>query len=288
MELTQKELDVLLKAQKNEITEYNVYKNLSEIIKEDHNKKILEKISEDELKHYTIFKSITNIDISPSKTKIFFYSLISRLLGLTFGLRLMEGGEVLAQAYYEKINPLYPQIKTVMEDEKTHEDRLIEMIDSKALQYTSSIILGLNDALVELSGALAGLTLALNDPKLIAITGTITGIAASMSMAASSYLQAKEEEGGKNAVKSAIYTGLTYFITVIILVSPYLIFDTPIFSLIIMLSFVILIIFSFTFYVSVAKKISFAKRFFEMVAISLSIAIINFFIGLFVQKYIGQ
>jgi len=182
MPLTQKDLDILLKAQKNEITEYNVYKNLSKITKEEHNKKILEKISQDELKHYGVFKSITNKEVTPYKLKIFFYSAISRFFGLTFGLRLMEGGEVMAQEYYNKIQSSYPQIKSVMEDEKIHEDSLIEMIDSKALQYTSAIILGLNDALVELSGALAGLTLALNDPRLIAITGTITGIAASMSM----------------------------------------------------------------------------------------------------------
>jgi len=285
MELNKNQLDILLTAQKNEITEYHVYQNLSKITKGQHNKEILEKISKDELKHYGLFKTITNQEVSPSKWKIFFYSNISRLLGLTFGLRLMEGGEILAQAYYDNIKNAYPQIKEIMEDEKTHEDNLIEMIDSKALQYTSSIILGLNDALVELSGALAGLTLALNDAKLIAITGMITGIAASMSMAASSYLQAKEEDS-KNALKSAIYTGITYFVTVLILVFPYLVLSTPIISLAIMLFFVVMIIFSFTFYVSVAKNLSFKKRFFEMVAISLSIAIVNFLIGLFVQKYI--
>lgn len=285
MELTQKQLNVLLSAQKNEITEYHVYQNLSKITKSEHNKKILEKISQDEQKHYGLFKTITKQDISPSKLKIFFYSNISRLLGLTFGLRLMEEGEVLAQKTYDEIKNLYPQVKEIMEDEKTHEDSLIEMIDSKALQYTSSIILGLNDALVELSGALAGLTLALNDAKLIAITGMITGIAASMSMAASSYLQAKEEDS-KNAIKSAIYTGITYFVTVLILVFPYLILSTPIISLAIMLCFVVIIIFSFTFYVSVAKNLSFKKRFMEMVSISLSIAVVNFLIGLFVQRYI--
>jgi len=286
MPLTQKDLDILLKAQKNEITEYNVYKNLSKITKEEHNKKILEKISQDELKHYGVFKSITNKEVTPYKLKIFFYSAISRFFGLTFGLRLMEGGEVMAQEYYNKIQSSYPQIKSVMEDEKIHEDSLIEMIDSKALQYTSAIILGLNDALVELSGALAGLTLALNDPRLIAITGTITGIAASMSMAASSYLQAKEENN-KNPLKSAFYTGMTYFLTVIILVCPYLIFSIPVYSLIMMLGFVVLIIFTFNFYIAVAKNISFLKRFGEMVAISLGIATLNFFIGLAVQKYIG-
>jgi len=80
---------------------------------------------------------------------------------------------------------------------------------------------------------------------------------------------------------------MTYFLTVIILVCPYLIFSIPVYSLIMMLGFVVLIIFTFNFYIAVAKNISFLKRFGEMVAISLGIATLNFFIGLAVQKYIG-
>ena len=48
-----------------------------------------------------------------------------------------------------------------------------------------SVVLGLNDELVEFTGALAGFTLALSDHRLIALTGSITGIAAALSMASS-------------------------------------------------------------------------------------------------------
>ncbi|MFA6917983.1 MAG: VIT1/CCC1 transporter family protein [Candidatus Gracilibacteria bacterium] len=286
MTISTKLKKLLLQAQKNEITEHNVYKNLSRITKHKNNKKILEKISNDELGHYNFFKSLTKQEVHPSKFKIFYYSMIARLFGLTFGLRLMEKGEQNAQINYEEIKNVAPEMKKIMQDEKSHEDKLIGMIDSKTLQYTSSIILGLNDALVELTGALAGLTLAIQDSKLIAIAGTITGIAASLSMAGSSYLSSKEA-GSKDAFKSSIYTGFAYIITVIILVLPYILLENPLISLAITLSSVILIIFLFTFYISVAKNLSFKKRFLEMAGISLSVAIINFFIGLLVKKYIG-
>ncbi len=94
-------------------------------------------------------------------------------------------------------------------DEQHHEEKLIEMIDEERLQYMGSVVLGLNDALVEFTGALAGFTLALNDTKLIALTGSITGIAAALSMASSEYLSTKSEKThNKRPVKAAIYTGI--------------------------------------------------------------------------------
>lgn len=59
------------------------------------------------------------------------------------------------------------------------------LLDEERLRYTGSTVLGLNDALMELTGVLAGLTLALRDTKLIVLTGAITGIAAVLSMGVS-------------------------------------------------------------------------------------------------------
>ncbi|MBM3232434.1 rubrerythrin family protein, partial [Candidatus Pacearchaeota archaeon] len=43
--------------------------------------------------------------------------------------------------------------------------------------YNGAVVLGLNDALVELSGALVGLSFALMETKTIATVGLITGFA---------------------------------------------------------------------------------------------------------------
>ena len=84
------------------------------------------------------------------------------------------------------------------------------------------MVLGLNDALVELTGALAGLMLALQNVKLISLSGLITGIAASLSIAASEYLSTRSEDIGKHPVSAAIYIGIAYIITVTLLILPYL------------------------------------------------------------------
>jgi len=269
---------LLLKAQRNEITEHFIYKKLSEHEKNPHNKKILKKISEDELKHYQFWKSRTKKDISPNKIKVFFYFMVAKIFGLTFGVRLMEKGEELAQVNYEKMAKEIPEIRKIIKDEDEHEQSLIEMINEEKLEYIGSMVLGLNDALVELTGALAGFTLALGDTKLIAMTGGIMGIAASLSMAASGYLSAKAD-GRKNPLKSSVYTGVAYVITVMILIAPYLFLQNSSMALGVTLASVVLIILFFTFYTSVAKNIPFKHRFLEMVSISMGVAMFTFGIG---------
>ncbi len=274
----------LLSFQRNEITEHFIYKCLAEKERHPENRKILIAISEDERRHYDDLRAISGREAEPDRLKIMVYVLLSGLLGLSFSLKLMEGGEGRAQENYRRAADSHPRVGEIISDEERHERELLRMIDEEKLEYTGSIVLGLNDALVELTGALAGFTLALQNTRLIAVVGLITGIAASLSMACSEYLSTKEE-GGKNPLRASLYTGSSYTLTVAVLVLPFLIFSNPFLSLFVTLSFVVLIIFSFTLYISVAKELDFKQRFMEMVSISLGVAVINFFIGLFIRHY---
>jgi VIT1/CCC1 family predicted Fe2+/Mn2+ transporter len=276
----------IINFQKNEITEHFIYRKLSESVKNLRNKKILESVSNYELKHYNFWKKYTGEDLKPNRLKIWKYFLISRIFGATFGLKLMEKGEEGAQIEYEKISTAIPDAKTIMNEEGGHEKQLIDLIDEEKLRYIGSIILGLNDALVELTGALAGFTLALQNTRLIAMAGLITGIAGSLSMATSEYLSTKSEESVKSPSKSSFYTGLAYVLTVLVLISPYLIFADIYFSLVLTILTVIIVILIFTYYVSIAKDIPFRKRFSEMVLISLGVATLTFIIGFLVRVFL--
>ncbi|MFX1505866.1 MAG: VIT1/CCC1 transporter family protein, partial [Promethearchaeota archaeon] len=271
-----------------EITEYFIYKRLSQTIKDPDNQKILNQIAEDELKHYTFWKQYTQQEVRPSRLKKWLYYIIARIFGLTFGIRLMELGEGQAQVFYSTITKTIPEAQSVIDEEEAHEKQLIGLIDEELLDYIGSVVLGLNDALVELTGALAGLTLAFQNSQLIALAGLITGIAASLSMAASEYLATKSEEiTSKNPLKAALYTGVAYIFTVCFLILPYLLLSdqSPLVCLTITLINAILIVFVFTFYISVAKDLSFKKRFSEIVGISLGVAVLTFIIGLFVRSF---
>lgn len=159
--MLQKEMEQqIVTAQKNEITEHHIYKKLSRSIEDPHNKEVLQDISKEEKEHYEFWRQFTQKDVKPSKWKIFFYVLISKVFGITFGIKLMERGEE-AQVTYEKISESIPEAKEIVEEEDEHEDELIAMINEERLNYIGSIIRGLNDALVELTGALTGLTFVL-------------------------------------------------------------------------------------------------------------------------------
>ncbi len=278
---------IIKQMQKNEITEYYIYTRIARRLKNERDREILKKIATQEKAHAEIWGKYTGVKVKPSKIKIFFYRLLSALLGYTFTLKILERGEDKAQKNYSVLIGDIPEAEKIIKEESEHEHELISMLNEERLNYVGSIVLGLNDALVELSGALAGLSFALSDSRIISLTGLITGIAASLSMAASEYLSAKAE-GRENPLKSALYTGVAYIITVGILILPFILFaDNRRLALGVMLFSVIFIIFVFNFYISVAKDLSFKKRFFQMSAISLGVALISFAIGLLVKGAFG-
>jgi VIT1/CCC1 family predicted Fe2+/Mn2+ transporter len=287
MQLSESVRKRVLAFQQTEITEYQIYKRLAKKVDSPENAKIIEQIAEDELRHYNGWKKYTNQEVQPRWFFVWFYYLISVVFGFTFGIKLMERGEEAAQENYSSVARDIPEAEQFQHDEDVHEEQLINLLDEERLRYAGSIVLGLNDALVELTGALAGLTLALQDVKLIALSGLITGIAASMSMGASEYLSTRSEETSKQPVRAAIYTGIAYIITVALLVLPYLLFENYILDLIITLTTAVLIIAVFNYYISVAKGESFRARFLEMAGLSLGVALFSFVIGYFIRQWLG-
>ena len=272
--------------QKNEITEYFIYRKLAGRIKDPQNKKILNGISAEELKHCNIWKEYTGKEAKPDRFKIWFYTFISMIFGITFGIKLMENGEGKAEISYKEISEFIPEAENIAHEEEEHEKELIGLIDEERLRYAGSMVLGLNDALVELTGALAGFTLALQNVRLIAVTGLITGIAASLSMATSEYLSTKTESSAKNPAKASLYTGFAYVLAVLILVFPYFFFKNVYFCLGFTIFNAIILILIFSFYISVAKDFHFKKRFSEMASITIGISALTFAIGYLIRLFL--
>jgi vacuolar iron transporter family protein len=277
----------LLSMQQDEINSYHTYKRLAKVIKNVENSQVISSIADAELTHYKTIKDITGKDVKSNGVKINFFFWLAKLLGLTFGIKLMERGEEQAQQTYKSLISTYPQLEAVWRDEEKHEDELLKMLDEEGLRYAGSVVLGLNDALVELTGALAGLTFAFQNTHIIALAGMITGISAAFSMAASEYLSTKADSEGQNPVKSAVYTGIAYIFTVIFLIFPYLVAENFLVCLAWTIANAILIIAAFNFYISVAKDFDFRKRFTEMTVISLGVALLSFLIGVVVRSVFG-
>lgn len=285
--LSQDTREKLLTYQKNEITEHHIYKRLAKAIDSPENSPILNDIAEDELRHYHDWRGYTQQDVEPDRWRIWKFYAISRIFGFTFGIKLMERGEEGAQGNYTELQGVIEEASRIAEEENEHEDALIAMLDEERLRYTGSIVLGLNDALVELTGALAGLTLALQNTDLIALTGSITGIAAALSMGASEYLSTRTEESTKHPVRASLYTGGAYLMTVILLILPYLLLDNYFVCLACALVAAVAIIGLFNYYVAVAKDEPFKDRFLEMAGLSFGVALFSFFIGFVIRRFLG-
>lgn len=271
--------------QRNEITEYLIYSHLARTVIDQHNKEILNRLAREEHSHYERLKKITGKDVAPNKFKVWFYLILIKILGITFGLKLMESGEESAQKSYKSIAQRYPEVNSIISDEKLHEKELLDILDEERLRYVGSIVLGLSDALVEFTGTLAGFTFALRDNSLIALTGIITGIAASLSMGASEYLSTKAESEEKSPLIASLSTGATYIFVVFFLILPYVLFKNCLSAFGFTLLFAVLLVLFFTFYISVAKSLEFKKRFLEMIAIIFGVSIISFGIGLLVRIF---
>ena len=287
-ELSKETLSLIKSMQRSEITESVIYEKIAKFAKGKENKEVLLRLSKEEKNHYNIWKRYTKVELKPQKFKIFKYKLLARIFGFTFAVKLMEKGEEHAQDKYDSLAKEIEESIVVKQQEEEHEKALLEMLDEERLRYVGSMVLGLNDALVELTGSLAGFTFAMQNTKLIALSGLIIGISATFSMASSEFLSARSE-GRTDAFKSCLYTGIAYLITVVLLIAPYLLLGNSMYmvALAIMIGIVLLIILGFTYYTSIAQDKPFKSRFLEMAIISVSVAVVSFFVGVLAKNIFG-
>jgi len=281
-------MTIIKRMQQSELTESVIYEEIAKFAKGEENRLTLMRLAKEEKAHYEIWKKYTGIEMQPEKFKIFKYKMLAKIFGFTFAVKLMERGEENSQEEYDKLAKEVEESIIIRQQEEEHENALLNMLDEERLQYVGSMVLGLNDALVELTGSLAGFTFAMQNTRLIALSGLIIGISATFSMASSEFLAAKSE-GRDDALKSCTYTGTAYLVTVVLLILPYLLLGNSqyILALGLMMLTVILIIAGFTYYTSVAQDQPFKSRFAEMAIISISVAVISFFVGVAAKAILG-
>jgi len=282
----------LLSLQRMEATEGEIYRRLAKKQKNPSNQKILQQIAEEEGRHEAILAEATGQTVKPMMWKVWFHSQMAWIFGLTFAVKMLERVERDASTEYRKLG-----YDDLADEEDSHEERLIGLLEEGRLTYIGSVVLGMSDALIELTGALAGLTFAFGDLKLVALAGLVTGIAAAFSMGASEYLSTRSEKKDTNPLTAAFFTWIAYLLTVFLLVAPYLIIspDTPpvyglephVLALACTLIIGIVVIASFNFYVSVVEEVSFLHRFAEMAGLLFVVSLISFGIGVGLSNWMG-
>lgn len=255
-------------------------------------RKILQEIIKNQEDHYEFWKKLSSQkEFGISNAQVALYKSMRRVLGLTFTLRFLEAKEKYAIQEYESLLKVAPpevkeKIRQIIKHETHHEKEFIGQIKEEKVEFISNIILGLNDGLIELTGALVGFSFAFNSQLTVALSGLITGTAASLSMASSAYMQARHEEG-KDAKKAGIYTGISYIIVVALLVLPFFLLNSMMASLTTMIITVVIIITATAYYTAIIFERRFSKQFGEMFVFSIGVALVSFLIGSAFQRWLG-
>ncbi|MBW3538475.1 VIT1/CCC1 transporter family protein [Candidatus Parcubacteria bacterium] len=275
--------------------EYRNYLAFTELAKTEPNpefKLVLEQLAELENGHYRFWQRHAQAPAPGLRSwQLKLLVLSRRLLGLTFTVKFLEmlEGDLVEQArehLFTEGHPDRKQIEEIIYVEEPQEQKLIRQIREERVEFTGSIVLGLNDGLIELSGALTGFLFAFRDHLTVALAGIILGISASLSMASSAYLQARQERG-KNPLKAGLYTGLAYIIVVVLLVAPFGLSRDNLTSLAAMIAVVLAIVLGLSFYTAVIFSRNFYRSFSEMLLFSVGTAFVTFLIGSAARALLG-
>lgn len=118
----------IIQAQRNEVTEYHIYKSLARKTKNKNQRDILNAIADDELRHYKIWMKYSGREVNPGRWNLFKYYWLTKIFGLSFGLRYMEKGEKRAQINYNEIGKEIPEAFQIAKEESLHEEELLKIL----------------------------------------------------------------------------------------------------------------------------------------------------------------
>ena len=160
------------------------------------------------------------------------------------------------------------------------------MVRKDKFNSAGAIVLGMHDALVSLTGLIAGLAVAMADRYVIILTAVIASVTASLSMGASNYL-AVRTDGGRRAFISALYTGVAYMATCAVLIVPFFVFENRAVEIVLMFAIAVAEIFGFNYYLGRVNHRPYMRKFLEMLGVCAGVSVIAFLIGLGANKYLG-
>jgi len=286
--------DIAFKSAEDEYTDYAVYKGLSESRFE--NKRFsgtLRRLSGMEYGHYVFWKKYCP-DRKPEVSwfTVYLITLIRFILGVTFAVRYLERNEAKTIKKYKDVAHLIPSkdkkpFKEMIADEEEHELKFSQEFDEPHIKYISFIVLGLADALVEIAGIHAGSLGIYNSTELAGLAGIIAGAAASVAMASAAYAQAKTGFKG-SATLSAIYTGISYFLTAVVLATPYFLTKVMIVALGASLFCAVLLVAFISFYGAVISGGTFRKDFLEITSIMFGATVALYLLGTAIRYLTGM
>jgi VIT1/CCC1 family predicted Fe2+/Mn2+ transporter len=216
-------------------------------------RRMLDELIPIETRHFNFWKTFFGSDVQRldwgRRLKLQLLLLLCRLFGDRAVHLVLEAIEIygvrkylaLWEAYRE--SPLGGAVKTILDDELHHEDRVVsEAIERRVdPEGIRSVLLGFNDGLVEILGAVSGLFAAFTNAASILAASATVAVAGAFSMAAGAYVAGSSErdlqriEAGKQAffgrgagttggssspLRAALLVGASYMLGALVPVLP--------------------------------------------------------------------
>jgi vacuolar iron transporter family protein len=274
----------------DEWSDYTLYDRLSKTVSpESPFAGVLKTLSGTEHGHFEFWrKYVPDEEPKLDKMKLNWVLFLRRFFGLTFATRYLDRHEGKVVVEYGEVSHLIPEadkkaFDAMVADEMEHEKAFAMKVESTAVAYISFVVLGLADALVEISGIHAGWLGLFEKTEIAGLAGIIAGGAASLAMASAAFAQAKQGGFKGSARLSAAYTGVSYFVTAVILATPYFLTASMPFALGGSLTLAVIILAITTWYSVVIQEKRFLKDFLEILAILFATTIIVFSLGYIVS-----
>ncbi len=284
--------DVARVRMSDEYSDYMLYDRLSRTVEaESPYSEALRELSATERRHYEFWKRyVPEEKPKLSKSKLYWVLLLRKVLGLTFASRYLDRHESKVIGEYRGLASMIPEadkkeFDAMVDDEVSHEKEFELRIETTAVRYISFIVLGLADALVEITGIHAGSLGLYSRTEIAGLAGIVAGAAASLAMASAAFAQAKQGFKG-SARLSATYTGVSYFVTAVVLAAPYFLTKNMLYALSASLSLGVAILALTSYYSSIITTKPFKRDFLEILAIMFAVTVVLYIFGYSVRPLI--
>ncbi|MGC8994393.1 MAG: VIT1/CCC1 transporter family protein [Pyrobaculum sp.] len=289
----QKLVEVAREAAVDEYREYVTYSVLARVERSASRRVVLERLAAQELEHFRFWNKFAGVEPPVWRARLYAYfmAFLRLLLGVTFVAKLMERGEREAIARYRSVEGLLSggdleALRRIIADEEEHEGALISQLDEAIVKYMGALVLGLADAIIEITGAHAGTLGTTNSTVAAGVIGLIVGVGAAISMASASYLQTKHEVGKSPAV-AAVVTGAGYTAAVALLSLPYFLLHDVYLAFAASIAVGIALSFVLTFQAAVYGERDFKFEFVQTVGLLLGTAFLTYLLGDWLGRLFG-
>ncbi len=202
----------------NEVNDYQLYKTLAERVSDEYLKENLLRIASMEQRHAEFWRrfleknGVKPPEVRIKKLRLAIASFLNKFTNPVIVVSFLELGEANSvKEYYEflKKAPLSEEeketLKSIIVDEIQHETFFAKEAEKLGISNVRDFVLGMNDGLVEILGAVTGLSAVyVNNPMMVAISGSIVGIAGALSMGIGAYISVRSQRQVNQALKEKI------------------------------------------------------------------------------------